>query len=101
MTYNSKMGRTSLQSEQQSVSERAAGWQPGLGDYNISILFAIASLGIAVLSPDQRRLPLIVSHQTLTPFITIGFAVIGALIASATDAIQSAGFSSRLACSMH
>jgi signal transduction histidine kinase len=49
----------------------------------VSILTVIAALGIAVyqavISGDYRS---IVSHQTLTPFITIGFAVIGALIAS-------------------
>jgi len=49
----------------------------------VSILIAIASLGIAVhqalISGDYST---ILTHQTLTPFITIAFAVIGALVAS-------------------
>ncbi len=49
----------------------------------VSIFVAIIALGIAVqraaISGDYRT---IVSHQTLTPFITIGFAVLGALVAS-------------------
>jgi signal transduction histidine kinase len=48
-----------------------------------SILIAVAALGIAIqqaaISGDYRK---IVSHQTLTPFITAGFAIIGALVAS-------------------
>jgi two-component system NarL family sensor kinase len=48
-----------------------------------SILIAIIALGIALqraaISGDYRT---IVSHQTLTPFITIGFAVLGALVVS-------------------
>jgi len=48
-----------------------------------SILGAIVALWIAVhqatISGDYR---LIITHQTLTPFITVGFAVIGALVAS-------------------
>jgi signal transduction histidine kinase len=49
----------------------------------ISILVAVVSLGFAIrqalASGDYR---LIITHQTLMPFITIGFAVIGALVAS-------------------
>jgi signal transduction histidine kinase len=49
----------------------------------VSILIAIIALGIALqraaISGDYRP---IVSHQTLTPFITIGFAVLGALVVS-------------------
>jgi two-component system NarL family sensor kinase len=49
----------------------------------VSILIAIIALGIALqraaISGDYRT---IVSHQTLTPFITIGFAVLGALVVS-------------------
>jgi two-component system NarL family sensor kinase len=49
----------------------------------VSIIIAIIALGIAVqravISGDYRT---IVTHQTLTPFITIGFAVLGALVAS-------------------
>lgn len=49
----------------------------------VSLLVAIAALGIAVrgaLSSGDYRA--ILSHQILTPFLTIGFAVIGALVAS-------------------
>src|SRR5512141_2430551 len=49
----------------------------------VSIIIAITSLGIAVpqamITGDFRT---ILSHQTLTPFITVGFAIIGALVAS-------------------
>jgi signal transduction histidine kinase len=49
----------------------------------VSIFVGIAALGIAVqgavTSGEYRML---LSHQTLTPFITTGFAVIGALVAS-------------------
>jgi signal transduction histidine kinase len=49
----------------------------------VSIIIAITSVVIAVqravISGDFRT---IVSHQTLTPFITIGFAVIGALVST-------------------
>jgi two-component system NarL family sensor kinase len=49
----------------------------------VSITIAIIALGIAfnraAISGDYRA---VVSHQTLTPFITIGFAVLGALVAS-------------------
>jgi signal transduction histidine kinase len=49
----------------------------------VSTLGAICALGIALrqaaLSGDYR---VIITHQTLTPFITVGFAVIGALVAS-------------------
>jgi signal transduction histidine kinase len=49
----------------------------------VSIVIAIIALGIAIqraaISGDYH---LIVSHQTVTPFITIGFAVLGALVAS-------------------
>jgi signal transduction histidine kinase len=50
---------------------------------SVSILGAIVALGIAahqaLISGDYRTL---ITHQTLTPFITTGFAVIGALVAS-------------------
>ncbi|MCL4562991.1 MAG: hypothetical protein M1281_20555, partial [Chloroflexi bacterium] len=50
---------------------------------SVSILGAIVALGIAVrqamISGDYRT---IITHQTITPFITTGFAVIGALVAS-------------------
>ena len=49
----------------------------------VSILGAIVALGIAVnqvgISGNYR---LLITHQTLTPFITAGFAIIGALVAS-------------------
>ena len=49
----------------------------------LSILGAIVALGIAVqqslVSGDYRML---ITHQTIIPFITTGFAVIGALVAS-------------------
>jgi signal transduction histidine kinase len=49
----------------------------------VSISVAIVSLGIAVrgalISGEYRS---ILTHQTLTPFITAGFAVIGTLVAS-------------------
>jgi signal transduction histidine kinase len=49
----------------------------------ISILLGMTALGIAiqraVTSGDYR---LFLSHQTLTPFITVGFAVVGALVSS-------------------
>lgn len=49
----------------------------------ISIMIAIVSLGIALrgaaISGDYRTF---LSHQTFTPFITIAFAWIGALVAS-------------------
>lgn len=49
----------------------------------ISILGAIVALGIAahqaLISGNYRTL---ITHQTITPFITTGFAVIGALVAS-------------------
>jgi len=49
----------------------------------VSIIGAIAALGIAirqaVISGDYRS---VITHQTLTPFITVGFAFIGALVAS-------------------
>ena len=49
----------------------------------VSIVLAIVSLVIALrgaaISGDYRA---ILSHQTLTPFITIGVSVLGALVAS-------------------
>ncbi|HVP22000.1 MAG TPA: histidine kinase [Anaerolineaceae bacterium] len=49
----------------------------------VSILIVIVSFGIAIqqaiISGDYR---LLITHQTLTPFITTGFAVIGALVVS-------------------
>ena len=42
-------------------------------------LALVASPSAGAISGDYRA---IVSHQTLTPFITTGFAVIGALVAS-------------------
>src|SRR3972149_12042595 len=49
----------------------------------LSILISFTAIGITVWgvvpSGDYRS---VLSHQTLTPFITIAFAVIGALIAS-------------------
>ena len=68
----------------ENLSRRA--WQAGSLAWAlawISILVAIASLGIALrgaaISGDYRT---ILSHQTFTPFITIAFAWIGALVAS-------------------
>lgn len=50
---------------------------------SVSIFGAIVALGIAVhqamISGDYWT---IITHQTITPFITTGFAVIGALVAS-------------------
>ncbi len=84
MTYNSNMERASLAIGADNPSRRE--WKAG------SLAWAIATglhidrhraLGIAVreamISGDYRT---ILTHQTLTPFITIGFAVIGALVAS-------------------
>jgi len=49
----------------------------------ISILLAILALGVSVRgvisSGDYRS---VLTHQTLNPFITIAFAIIGALVAS-------------------
>src|SRR5688500_17893580 len=49
----------------------------------VSLLFSLVALGItvrgAVTSGEYRS---IISHQSLTPFITIVYAVIGALVAS-------------------
>jgi signal transduction histidine kinase len=49
----------------------------------VSIIIALISVGLALrgalTSGDYRA---IVSHQSLTPFITIGFAILGALVAS-------------------
>lgn len=78
------MKRASLGFGADSFSRRE--WTAGKPAWTISvisILIAIFSLGIAlrqaVASGDYR---LIITHQTVTPFITTGFAVIGALVAS-------------------
>lgn len=77
--------------EQASLSARAVNpirraWTAGRLAWALAwlaILGAIAALGIAVnqavISGNYRHL---ITHQTLTPFITTGFAIAGALIAS-------------------
>ncbi len=84
MAYNSNMGRASIAigAANPAQRERKAGslaWAVTV----VSIFIAVAALAIAVrgvlISSDYR---MILSHQTLTPFITIGFAVIGALVAA-------------------
>ena len=84
MTYNSNMRRSSLAlgADASFQTGRKAGslaWACML----VSTLVSLLALGIAVrgavTSGDYRS---ILSHQTLTPFITIAYAVIGALIAS-------------------
>ena len=84
MTYNCNMRRAAVavgahdpSPGQQKVNKPA--WMCAA----VSILVAILALGIAihgaVTSGEYRS---ILSHQSLTPFITITFAVIGALIVS-------------------
>jgi signal transduction histidine kinase len=77
------MESTSATLAAEQPARRATAGSPAWAFSVVSILVAIAALGIAVhravISGDYRT---IVSHQILTPFITIGFAVVGALIAS-------------------
>jgi len=84
MTYNSDMERASIGNESAKLSQMVLksgnlAWASAL----ISILICIFALGIAVFgavtSGDFRSF---LSHQTLTPFITAGFAIVGALVAS-------------------
>lgn len=84
MAYNSNMGRASIAigAANPPQRERKAG-SLAWAITTVSIFIAVAALAIAVrgalISSDYR---LILSHQTFTPFITIGFAVIGALVAA-------------------
>ena len=84
MIYNNNMNETSLAIGADNPSRSA--WKAGSLAWAlalVSILVAAAALGIAlyraVTSGDYRT---ILSHQTFTPFITAGFAIVGALIAS-------------------
>jgi signal transduction histidine kinase len=84
MTYNSSMERASGAIRADHTSRTV--WKVSSLAWAVmvvSILIAIVSLGIAIqqatISGDYR---LIITHQTLTPFITAGFALIGALVAS-------------------
>jgi len=83
MSYNNSMNRTSLAiGTDKPVLSAKTGLLPW-GLAFLSILISFAAIGITVwgvvTSGDYRS---VLSHQTLTPFITIAFAVIGALIAS-------------------
>jgi signal transduction histidine kinase len=78
------MGRASIAIGAENPARRA--WKAGSLAWaitGVSIIIAVTSVGLAVYgavtSGDYRA---VVSHQTLTPFITIGFAILGALVAS-------------------
>ena len=84
MTYNSNVRQTAVAIGAEVPSRSA--WRASRLAWAlavISILVAVTSLITAVnqaaISGDYST---ILSHQTLTPFTTIGFAVVGALIAS-------------------
>ncbi len=84
MTYNSSMERATIaiEADNPARKEGKAG-SLAWAITTVSIFIAVAALGIAVngvrISGDYR---LFITHQTLTPFITTGFAVIGALVAA-------------------
>ncbi len=84
MTYNYKMRRAAIDNGKYRLLLEE-GQIGGLARILavISILLAIIALGVtiyaAAASGNYRS---ILTHQTLTPFITTGFAVIGALVAS-------------------
>lgn len=84
MTYNSGMKQAALASEARNpfVSKwkiENLAWLC----MSVSIVVAIVALGIAVHGVlTSGNYQLFLTHQTLNPFITIGFAVIGALVAS-------------------
>ena len=84
MTYNSNMKRAAIVTGTHRFSLRT--WQSGSLARTlavISILLAILALGIAVFgAATSGNYRSILTHQTLTPFITAGFAIIGALVAS-------------------
>lgn len=84
MTYNSNMRRAAVAAVadhpvQGSWKVSSLVW----ASTAVSILLALLALGITVLhaslSRDYRS---ILTHQTLNPFITVGFALVGALVAS-------------------
>src|SRR5512147_1226320 len=82
--YNYRMRRAFLVIGEQNPS--LGRWKAGSlawGFAVVSISVAIIALATAIqraaISGDYRT---ILTHQTLTPFITTGFAVIGALVAS-------------------
>ena len=84
MAYNSSMEHASIAMGADNPARRkgkagSLAW----AITGVSIFIAVTALGIAVngvrISGDYR---LFITHQSLTPFITIGFAVIGALVAA-------------------
>ena len=84
MIYNSNMGRTALAGEANRLLLK--NWKTGNLAWPlawVSILLAILAIGVSVwvviTGNDPRSL---LTHQTLNPFITITFAIIGALVAS-------------------
>src|SRR5512133_2648601 len=84
MTYNNNMRKAAILNGTHRFSLKI--WQAGSLAWTlavISTLLAILALGIAVyLAVASGNYRSILTHQTLTPFITAGFAFIGALVAS-------------------
>lgn len=84
MTYNNNMRKAAIISGVHRVSlkmrqTRSPAWILAV----ISILLAILALGIAIYgAATSGNYRSILTHQTLTPFITTGFVIIGALVAS-------------------
>jgi signal transduction histidine kinase len=84
MTYNSKMRRASLAVGTGPLSRKA--WQAGSLAWTlavISILIVILAFGAAIYGAAiSGNFLSILTHQLLLPFITAGFAFIGALVVS-------------------
>jgi hypothetical protein len=88
--------RRSLVSSDLLPSTRSA-WKPGylawsLAGLSIVIVLAsfLASIRYASLSGNFQ---VFISHQALTPFLTIAFTLVGALVASRVPGIPLAGSS--------
>lgn len=84
MTYNYNMRKAAILNGAHRFSLKM--WQTGSLAWTlavISILLAILALGLAAYGAvTSGNYSTILTHQTLTPFITAGFAFIGALVAS-------------------
>lgn len=82
MIYNEKMTETPVgivsgQPQQKSRMVARLAWITAINSILLAGLALIIAVRQAVVSGSYTML---ITHQTLTPFITIGFAVIGALV---------------------
>jgi signal transduction histidine kinase len=84
MTYNSSMKQTTLARGTENLF--LGKWKAGSLAWTfslVSILLAILAIGVSVRGIlTSGNYESILSHQSLNPFITTAFAVIGALVAS-------------------